>query len=140
MPDKFDWQAMSAPDLAAFEEMAQVAWLRLPETFRAPAGGVLIRIEDFAADEVLDALGIDDPFDLLGLYQGVSLDKKSVLDVSEQPDMVFLYRRALLDEWANSGETLGDLITHVLVHEIGHHFGFSDDDMARIEAAAGADA
>jgi predicted Zn-dependent protease with MMP-like domain len=117
--------------------MAQAAWARLPEAFRAPAGDLLIRIEDFATDEVLDALGIDDSFDLLGLYQGVSLDKKSTLDVPQQPDMVFLYRRPLLDEWADSGETLGDIITHVLVHEVGHHFGFSDDDMERLEASAG---
>jgi predicted Zn-dependent protease with MMP-like domain len=137
MTDKIDWERISVPDLAAFEEMAQVAWARLPEEFRKPAGNLIIRVEDFAIDEVLDALGIEDPFDLLGLYQGVSLDKKSVLDSAQQPDMVFLYRRPLLDEWADSGETLGDLITHVLIHEVGHHFGFSDDDMERIEAGAG---
>jgi predicted Zn-dependent protease with MMP-like domain len=137
MTDKIDWEGISAPDLAAFEEMAQVAWARLPEAFRAPAGDLLIRVEDFATDEVLDALGIDDSLDLLGLYQGVSLDKKSTLDVPQQPDMVFLYRRPLLDEWADSGETLGDIITHVLIHEVGHHFGFSDDDMERLEASAG---
>lgn len=132
-----DWQSTAAPTLAKFEEMAEVAWERLPDEFRSRAGDLLIRIEEFATDEVLDSLGIDDPLDLLGLYHGVSLDKKSTLDVPQQPDMVFLYRRPLLDEWAESGETLGDLITHVLVHEVGHHFGFSDDDMARIEAAAG---
>jgi predicted Zn-dependent protease with MMP-like domain len=132
---KIDWQGVSAPDLAAFEELAQAAWARLPETFRAPAGDLLIRVDDFATDEVLDALGIDDAFDLLGLYHGVSLDKKSLLDVPQQPDMVFLYRRPLLDEWANSDVTLGEVVTHVLVHEVGHHFGFSDADMERIEAA-----
>ncbi|WP_245281931.1 metallopeptidase family protein [Hyphomicrobium sulfonivorans] len=117
--------------------MAAIAWDRLPDAFRSRAGDLIIRIEDYPTDEVLDALGIDDSLGLLGLYHGVSLDRKSVLDVLSQPDMVFLYRRPLLDEWAESGETLGDLITHVLVHEVGHHFGFSDDDMARIEAAAG---
>ncbi len=132
-----DWSSAKAPSLADFETLAQSAWNRLPAEFRDLAGDIIIRIEDFATDEALDALGIEDPFDLLGLYQGVSLDKKSVLDVPHEPDMVFLYRRPLLDEWANSGETLGDLITHVLIHEVGHHFGFSDDDMARIEAAAG---
>jgi predicted Zn-dependent protease with MMP-like domain len=137
MPNKIDWPRAAAPELADFEQMAEAAWLRLPEEFRAKAGDLLIRIEEFATDEILDALGIDDPLDLLGLYQGVSLDKKSVLDIPEQPDMVFLYRRPLLDEWASSGEHLGDLITHVLVHEVGHHFGFSDDDMERIEAASG---
>ncbi len=113
------------------------AWARLPDAFRARAGDLLIRIEEYPTDEVLDTLGIEDPLDLLGLYHGVSLDKKSFSDLPQQPDMVFLYRRPLLDEWAESGETLGDLITHVLVHEVGHHFGFSDDDMERIEAAAG---
>jgi predicted Zn-dependent protease with MMP-like domain len=136
MQKKIDWQGVSAPDLAAFEELAQAAWARLPETFRAPAGDLIIRVDDFATDEVLDALGIDDAFDLLGLYHGVSLDKKSLLDVPQQPDMVFLYRRPLLDEWANSEVTLGEVVTHVLVHEVGHHFGFSDADMERIEAAA----
>ncbi len=132
-----DWHHATPPELADFEEMAEVAWERLPEEFRAKARDLTIRVEDFPTDEVLDALGIDDPLDLLGLYHGVSLDKKSISDVAQQPDMVFLYRRPLLDEWADSGDTLGDLITHVLVHEVGHHFGFSYDDMERIEKAAG---
>jgi predicted Zn-dependent protease with MMP-like domain len=100
-------------------------------------GDLVIRIEDFATDEVLDALGIEDPFGLTGLYHGVSLDKKSVADLPRGPDMVMLYRRPILDEWAEGEEELGHLVTHVLVHEIGHHFGFSDADMAAIEAAAG---
>jgi predicted Zn-dependent protease with MMP-like domain len=132
-----DWQRATAPEIPEFEDMAEAAWARLPEAFRARAGDLLIRIEEYPTDEVLDTLGIEDPLDLLGLYHGVSLDKKSFSDLPQQPDMVFLYRRPLLDEWAESGETLGDLITHVLVHEVGHHFGFSDDDMERIEAAAG---
>jgi predicted Zn-dependent protease with MMP-like domain len=132
-----DWQRATAPEIPEFEDLAEAAWARLPEAFRARAGDLLIRIEEYPTDEVLDTLGIEDPLDLLGLYHGVSLDKKSFSDLPQQPDMVFLYRRPLLDEWAESGETLGDLITHVLVHEVGHHFGFSDDDMERIEAAAG---
>ena len=98
---------------------------------------LVIRVEDFALDEVLDELDIEDPFDLMGLYQGLSLDKKSSLDIAREPDMVFLYRRAILDYWVESGETLGEIITHVLVHEIGHHFGFSDEDMEEIEEDAG---
>jgi predicted Zn-dependent protease with MMP-like domain len=137
MPNTMDWRDVAAPGLAEFEEMAEIAWERLPDTFRSRAGDLLIRIEDYPTDEVLDALGIDDPLGLLGLYHGVSLDKKSLLDVPQQPDMVFLYRRPLLDEWANSDVTLGEVVTHVLVHEVGHHFGFSDADMERIEAAAG---
>jgi predicted Zn-dependent protease with MMP-like domain len=99
-------------------------------------GDLLIRIEDFATDEVLDSMGIESAFDLLGLYSGVDLARKSVMDVSAMPDMVFLYRRPILDYWAEHEETLGAILTHVLVHEIGHHFGLSDADMERIEAEA----
>ena len=132
------WQNVSAPTLADFEAIAADAWERLPAEFRAKTSDVLIRVEDFATDEVLQALDIASPFDLLGLYHGVSLEQKSVMDLPRQPDMVFLYRRPILEEWADGDEPLGHLITHVLVHEIGHHFGFSDADMDRIEAAAGA--
>jgi predicted Zn-dependent protease with MMP-like domain len=130
------WGHARAPTISEFEALAADAWQRLPSEFRDKAKDVLIRIEEFGTDEVLDSLSIDSPYDLLGLYHGVSLDQKSVMDLPRQPDMVFLYRRPILEEWAEGGESLGDLITHVLVHEIGHHFGFSDDDMARIEAAA----
>ena len=97
---------------------------------------VVVRVEDFATDDVLASLGIEDPIDLMGLYHGVSLDRRSFSDLPQQPDMVFLYRRAILDYWADSDEALGDIITHVLVHEIGHHFGFSDEDMHTIESEA----
>ena len=130
------WDNATAPTLADIEALAAAAWERLPREFRDKATDVLIRVEDFATDEVLNSLGIESPFDLLGLYQGVSLNQKSVMDLPRQPDMVFLYRRAILEEWAEGEETLGRLVAHILVHEIGHHFGFSDDDMARIEAQA----
>jgi predicted Zn-dependent protease with MMP-like domain len=133
MADDFDWGPLTAPTLADFEILAAQAWNRLPADFRRMCGDLVIRCEDFALDEVLDQLGIESPFDLMGLYQGVSLDRQSVSDTPREPDMVFLYRRAILDYWADEGETLGDLITHVLVHEIGHHFGFSDEDMEAIE-------
>ena len=97
----------------------------------------MIRVEDFASEEILDSMQIEDPFELTGLYQGVSLDRKSVADVPQEPDMVFLYRRPLLDEWADSDVSLGHLVTHVLIHEIGHHFGLSDADIAAIEDEAG---
>jgi len=132
-----DWKDATAPTLAEFEVMAASAWERLQPEFREVCGDLVIRVEDFALDEVLDELDIESPFDLMGLYQGLSLDRKSVLDVPREPDMVFLYRRAILDYWTESGsETLGEIITHVLVHEIGHHFGFSDDDMEEIEEQA----
>jgi predicted Zn-dependent protease with MMP-like domain len=133
-----NWQSVPAPTIADFEALAAAAWERLPAEFREKARDLLIRVEDFATDEVLQSLNIGSPFDLLGLYHGVSLNHKSVMDLQRQPDMVFLYRRAILEEWADGGEALGDLITHVLVHEIGHHFGFSDADMHKIETAAGA--
>ena len=134
-----DWRGTTAPSLVEFEELAAQAWERLPQEFRVRCEGVVIRIEDFATDDVLKSLGIDSPFDLMGLYQGVSLDRKSVMDSGREPDMVFLYRRAILDYWAESDETLGGLVTHVLIHEIGHHFGLSDADMEALEAQAGAE-
>ena len=131
-----DWSKHLAPTLAEFEEIAAAAYNRLPARFRALTRDLLIRIEDFPTNEVLDSLGIRSPFDLLGLYSGVDLAKKSVMDVTSLPDMVFLYRRPILDYWAEHDDTLGHIVTHVLVHEIGHHFGLSDDDMARIESEA----
>jgi predicted Zn-dependent protease with MMP-like domain len=99
---------------------------------------VVIRVEDFPTDEVLDAMNIESPFDLLGLYHGVDLARQSVMDPAAMPEMVFLYRRPMLDYWAEHEDTLGQIVTHVLVHEIGHHFGLSDDDMHRIEEEAAA--
>ena len=131
-----DWSKQEAPTLAEFDAIADATYKRLPARFRALTGDLLIRIEDFATDEVLDSMGIESAFDLLGLYSGVDLARKSVMDVSALPDMVFLYRRPILDYWAEHEETLGAIITHVLVHEIGHHFGLSDTDMERIEAEA----
>lgn len=130
------WKDASAPTLAELETLAATAWERLPAHFRAMCKDLVIRVEEFALDEVLDELEIDIPFDLMGLYQGVSLDRKSTIDIPREPDIVLLYRRAILDYWAESGETLGDIVTHVLIHEIGHHFGFSDEDMEEIEAEA----
>jgi predicted Zn-dependent protease with MMP-like domain len=133
---KTDWSKLEAPSLTEFETIAEAAYRRLPGRFRALTGDLLIRVEDFATDEVLDHMGIESAFDLLGLYSGVDLGRKSVMDPSAMPDMVFLYRRPILDYWAEHEETLGAIITHVLIHEIGHHFGLSDDDMERIEQDA----
>ena len=114
--------------------LAQAAFDSLPEPFRGLAAEAVVRIDDYADQETLDALGIEDVFELTGLYQGVDLGRRSVLDYGTEPSRVFLYRRPILDEWAERGDVpLGELITHVLVHEIGHHFGLSDDDIHRIE-------
>lgn len=133
-----DWQNATAPAVADIEALATDAWNRLPAEFRNLCRDIVFRVEDFATDEVLDELEIENPFDLMGLYKGVSLDRKSVMDQALEPDMVFLYRRAILDFWAESEEPLGHLVTHVLIHEIGHHFGLSDADMESIEAEADA--
>jgi predicted Zn-dependent protease with MMP-like domain len=128
-------RAPSLDDLAA---LAEAAFAELPEAFRRMTGEVIFRVDDFASKEVLDELGIGDAFELTGLYQGVDLAHRSVFDPSPQPSMVFLYRRPILDEWADNGEvTLEELVAHVLVHEIGHHFGLSDEDIDAIEGAAG---
>jgi predicted Zn-dependent protease with MMP-like domain len=133
---KTDWSKLEAPSLAEFEAIADAAFRRLPGRFRALTGDLLIRVEDFPTDGVLDAMRIESPFDLLGLYSGVDLARKSVMDIASLPDMVFLYRRPILDYWAEHEETLGHIVTHVLVHEIGHHFGLSDADMEHIESEA----
>ena len=130
------WSDAAAPSLDDFSELAQAAFAALPKRFRALAGAVVVRIEDFAEAEILDEMGIEDAFELTGLYQGTDLAHRSVLDPTPETAMVFLYRRPILDEWAERGDvTLGELITHVLVHEIGHHFGLTDADIDAIEAA-----
>ncbi len=115
------------PTLDDLDRMAREAWAALPSSFRDLAGDVLIRVEDFADEEVLADVGIDDPFELTGLYSGVDLTQRSIMDPSPAQPMVFLYRRAILEEWIDHGDIdLPHLVAHVHVHEIGHHFGLSD--------------
>ncbi len=126
-----------APSLDDLAQIAEQAFAGLPEAFRKLAGEVVFRIDDFPDDAVLDDLGIEDPFGLTGLYSGVSLAERSGFGAEPEPSRIFLYRRPILDEWAERGDvTLEDLVAHVLVHEIGHHFGLSDPDIEAIEAAA----
>ncbi len=127
-----------APSLDDFARLADQAVQGLPTAFRELAVDVIFRIEDFATDEVLKELEITDPFELTGLYHGVDLLRRSVHDAGgELGPLVYLYRRPILDEWCERGDIrLVDLITHVLIHEIGHHFGLSDDDIDRIESEA----
>ncbi|MBI1251415.1 MAG: hypothetical protein GC189_08080 [Alphaproteobacteria bacterium] len=125
------------PSLDDFERLAHAAWSALPAPFRTLAGDVVIRIEELADEETLRDLEIDDPFDLTGLYVGVDLTRRSIADPAPELAMVFLYRRAILEEWIDRGdEDLGHLVAHVLVHEIGHHFGLSDEAMDALLDAA----
>jgi predicted Zn-dependent protease with MMP-like domain len=122
-----------APSLEDIERLARAAWDEMPSAFRDMAGDILIRIEDFADDETLAGLEMENPFELTGLYHGVDLTQASIMDPTPAQPMVFLYRRAILDEWIDRGDvTLAELVSHVLVHEIGHHFGLSDEAMDAI--------
>ena len=131
-------QEILAPTLADLDAMARTALTMLPENLKKFADGVVIRIVDFPGDDVCEEMKLESPFDILGLYQGVSLDEKGVEISGSLPDMVFLYRRPILDYWCESGESLQDVVQHVLIHEIGHHFGFSDEDMEAIDAEGAA--
>ncbi len=133
MDEDEDWYP---PDLAEFEALTRAAFAALPEGFRARCDGLLIRVADFADDETLAEMGAEDAFELTGLYRGVSLPEKSVVDSGALPDEVWLYRRPILDEWAELGDVgLKELVSHVLVHEVGHHFGLSDDEIDAILAS-----
>jgi predicted Zn-dependent protease with MMP-like domain len=135
LPDPLAWQAVKAPSLDDMLAMAEDAYRRLPGHFRALCTDIVIRVDDFPTDDVLKELRAQTEFDLLGLFQGVGLPFRSDSAPSPMPNMIWLYRRPILDYWAEHDEALGVIITHVLIHEIGHHFGFSDDDMEAIEAA-----
>lgn len=128
-----DWTGCAAPSLEAIEALAEAARAALPPAFAPGAAGVVLRVEDFAPDALLDAMGIDDPFGLTGLYDGVPLTEKSVMDPGG-PDVIWLFRRPILDEWAERGDVALDaLVAHVFVHELAHHFGWSDADIAAID-------
>jgi predicted Zn-dependent protease with MMP-like domain len=130
------WKGARAPSLTDIEALAAEAYARLPEHFRQLCEGLVIRVEDFPTEEVLDTMGLESEFDLLGLFQGVGLPFRSESAPQLMPNMIWLYRRPILDYWAEHEDTLSDIVTHVLVHEIGHHFGLSDDDIDAIEASA----
>ena len=127
------WQAVKAPSLDELEILAQDAFRRLPDDFRALCQGLIFRVEDFPTDDVLDSMKLQSEFDILGLFQGVGLPFRSEAAPVQMPNMIWLYRRPILDYWAEHDESLGAIVNHVLVHEIGHHFGLSDEDMEAIE-------
>lgn len=123
-----------APSLDLIESLAREAVATLPEPWREPATHVVLRVEDFPAEEMLEAMDLNDPFELTGLYEGIPLTEKSVADQVMQPDMVWLFRRPILDEWAERGNvSIQELVSHVVIHELAHHFGWSDDEIAEVD-------
>jgi predicted Zn-dependent protease with MMP-like domain len=122
------------PSADEIEAVARATLDRLPEPFANSLGDVVLLVQDFADEATLAQMGIDDPFELSGLYEGIPLTQKSVEESGTLPERIFLYRRPILDEWADSEETLEHLVAHVLIHEVGHHFGLSDDDIHALEA------
>ncbi len=124
------------PSLDQLAAWAESAYAELPERFRRLTADVVFRVDEFPDEETEREMELESPFDLLGLYRGVSLDRRSVAETAEDVDLVFLYRRPILDYWCETGEDLRHIVRHVLVHEIGHHFGLSDEDMEAIEAQA----
>lgn len=136
-----DWSGRHAPTLDDIEALASAALAALPEPFASLAADVTCAVAEFAEDDVLEGFGMDSPFELMGLFTGIGLAQDGAVPQTGQlPNTVFLYRRAILDYWAeNPEDTLGQIVTHVLIHELGHHFGYSDEDMEAIEAQAEAE-
>jgi predicted Zn-dependent protease with MMP-like domain len=132
-----NWTKAIAPSLEDFERMAAAAFAALPAEFRDLCENLVIRVEDFPDDDTLDDMGCETEFDLLGLFHGAGRAQSDAVPATGQfPNLIWLFRRPILDFWAGEDESLGAIITHVLVHEVGHHFGLSDEDMLRIEEAA----
>lgn len=136
-----DWQNRYAPSLDDLEALASHALANLPEPFKSLAADVTCSVADHAEDDILEGFGMESPFELMGLFTGIGLTEDGAVPQTGQlPNTVFLYRRAILDYWAEHDDnTLGEIVTHVLIHELGHHFGFSDEDMEALEAAADAE-
>jgi predicted Zn-dependent protease with MMP-like domain len=123
-----------APSLAFIEQLAHEAISTLPAPFREPATQIRLRVEEFADEEMVEELGVEDPFELTGLYDGIPLTEKSVSDQVTRPDVIWLFRRPILDEWAERGDvSISDLVAHVVIHELAHHFGWSDEEIASID-------
>lgn len=130
---------IKSPTLADIDAMAKAALRLLPEELKPYTGDVVILTQEFPDDDVCREMELESPYDILGLYQGTSLADKQIESSGNMPDMVFIYRRPILDYWCETGEDLGHVVRHVLIHEIGHHFGFSDETMEAIEEAADAE-
>lgn len=131
-----EWRDRYAPSLDMFEQLAREAYAHLPDEFRTLAQDLIIVIADFPSDDIFEDMALETPFDLLGLFEGRGIGERYTFETGDMPNRISLFRRPILDYWAENEETLGDIISHVLIHEIGHHFGLSDDDIERIEATA----
>lgn len=127
-------EPITPPTLDQIEAMARQAMEAIPAALRERTQGIAFTIEEFPSDEILDEMGLESPFDILGFYSGVPFGESQLAGPPADLDRIYLYRRPILDYWCETGEDLVEVVRHVLVHEIGHHFGFSDEDMERIEA------
>ncbi len=136
MSDAMTGQDRTAPTAAEIEALARVSLARIPAPFAEHLAGVVLLVEEWADDETLDSLGIEDPYDLTGIYHGRPIGEKSSFESGALPDRIHLYRRAILDEWMANGDDLATLVHHIVIHEVGHHFGLSDDDMHALEDQA----
>lgn len=132
-----DWSEREAPSLDDLQELASACFAALPAEFRALSEGITFVVQDFPDEETIKDLDLESEFDILGLFHGSALAERTANRGEPEPTMILLYRRPILDYWAENDETLGAVVRHVLIHEIGHHFGLSDDDMEAIEAAEG---
>jgi predicted Zn-dependent protease with MMP-like domain len=130
------WQDQFSPSIEEFELLALETYAHLPDDFRKLTGDIIIQIAEFPTEEIMDDLALETPFDLLGLFEGRGIAERWTPQTGEEPNKITLYRRAILDYWSENEETLGDIVSHVLIHEVGHHFGLSDDDMEKIEEGA----
>ena len=131
-----NWTEQKAPSLDEFETIARESFAELPQEFRALVAGIVFIVQDFPDDEVMSELDLESEFEILGLFQGPDLAQRTANHDGADPTMIFLYRRPILDYWSESEDTLGDIVRHVLIHEVGHHFGLSDENMESIEARA----
>ncbi|MEP7452615.1 metallopeptidase family protein [Phyllobacterium sp. SB3] len=130
-----DWTNRVSPSIAEIESLAIEAYAHLPETFRSLCGEITMQISEFPDDQIIEDMGLESPFDLMGLFEGSGIGERFSLQTGQQTNRITIYRRAILDYWAEYEESLGDIVTHVLIHEIGHHFGLSDEEMERMEAS-----
>lgn len=130
-----DWANRLSPSIAEIESLAIDAYAHLPENFRSLCGEITMQISEFPDDQIIEDMGLESPFDLMGLFEGNGMGERFSLQTGDQVNRITLYRRAILDYWAEYEEALGDIVTHVLIHEMGHHFGLSDEEMERIEAS-----